>query len=110
MIELNQLVKHFGDVRAVDGISLVVPKGEFFCVLGPNAAGKTTTIKMLVGLIKPTSGSARVAGYDVQAQPLEARSRLSYVPDCRPADPAGGGGIGGPVQPRRMAPQADRGT
>ena len=81
MIELNQLVKHFGDVRAVDGISLVVPKGEFFCVLGPNAAGKTTTIKMLVGLIKPTSGSARVAGYDVQAQPLEARSRLSYVPD-----------------------------
>lgn len=81
MIELQQLVKHFGDVRAVDGISLTVPRGEFFCVLGPNAAGKTTTIKMLVGLIKPTSGSARVAGYDVQGQPLEARSRLSFVPD-----------------------------
>ncbi len=81
MIELHQLTKHFGDVRAVDGVSLVVPKGEFFCVLGPNAAGKTTTIKLLVGLLKPTSGSARVAGFDVQKDPLEARSRLSYVPD-----------------------------
>ena len=81
MIELHNVVKHFGEVRAVDGINLTVPKGEFFCVLGPNAAGKTTTIKMIVGLIKPTSGSARVAGYDVQTQPLEARARLSYVPD-----------------------------
>jgi ABC-2 type transport system ATP-binding protein len=81
MIELENVVKHFGDVRAVDGITLTVPKGEFFCVLGPNAAGKTTTIKMVVGLIKPTRGSARVAGFDVQTQPLEARARLSYVPD-----------------------------
>ncbi len=81
MIELNDLVKHFGEVRAVDGISLTVPPGEFFAVLGPNAAGKTTTIKMAVGLIKPTSGSARVAGFDVQTQPLEARARLAYVPD-----------------------------
>jgi ABC-2 type transport system ATP-binding protein len=81
MIELHNVVKHFGEVHAVDGINLMVPKGEFFCVLGPNAAGKTTTIKMIVGLIKPTSGSARVAGYDVQTQPLEARARLSYVPD-----------------------------
>lgn len=81
MIELHNVVKHFGEVRAVNGINLTVPKGEFFCVLGPNAAGKTTTIKMIVGLIKPTSGSARVAGYDVQTQPLEARARLSYVPD-----------------------------
>lgn len=81
MIELQDLVKHFGEVRAVDGISLTVPPGEFFAVLGPNAAGKTTTIKMVVGLIKPTSGSARVAGFDVQTQPLEARARLAYVPD-----------------------------
>ena len=81
MIELQDLRKNFGDVQAVDGISLTVPQGEFFCVLGPNAAGKTTTIKMIVGLIKPTSGAARVAGYDVQSQPLEARARLSYVPD-----------------------------
>ena len=81
MIELQDLVKHFGEVRAVDGISLTVPPGEFFAVLGPNAAGKTTTIKMVVGLIKSTSGSARVAGFDVQTQPLEARARLAYVPD-----------------------------
>lgn len=81
MIELENLVKHFGEVHAVDGVTLTVPKGEFFAVLGPNAAGKTTTIKMIVGLIKPTAGRARVAGFDIQQQPLEARARLSYVPD-----------------------------
>lgn len=81
MIELKGLVKQFGDLIAVDGIDLVVPKGEFFAVLGPNAAGKTTTIKMMVGLIKPTHGSAVVAGYDIQQNPLKARERLAYVPD-----------------------------
>ena len=81
MIELHQLEKHFGEVRAVDGLSLNVKRGEFYAVLGPNAAGKTTTLKMLVGLIKPTGGTARLAGFDVQLQPLEARARLSYVPD-----------------------------
>lgn len=81
MIELVGVVKHFGDVHAVDGISLVVPRGQFFCVLGPNAAGKTTTIKVLVGLIRPNQGSARIAGFDVQSEPLEARRRLAYVPD-----------------------------
>ena len=81
MIELEGLTKDFGSLRAVDGISLRIPRGEFFAVLGPNAAGKTTTIKMMVGLIRPTSGRARIAGFDIQQQPLEARSRLSYVPD-----------------------------
>lgn len=81
MIELVHLVKKFGDLVAVDDISLTVPRGEFFAVLGPNAAGKTTTIKMLTGLIKPTSGCARISGFDVQTQPLEARRRLAYVPD-----------------------------
>src|SRR3954469_9388250 len=81
MIELVQLVKKFGALTAVAGIDLVVPRGEFFAVLGPNAAGKTKTIKMLTGLIKPTSGTARIAGFDVQAEPLEARRRLAYVPD-----------------------------
>jgi ABC-2 type transport system ATP-binding protein len=65
----------------VNDLSLTVPKGEFFAVLGPNAAGKTTTIKLLTGLIKPTSGRARIAGFDVQEEPLEARRRLAYVPD-----------------------------
>ena len=81
MIELVQLVKRFGDLVAVSGINLTVPRGEFFAVLGPNAAGKTTTVRIIAGLIKPTSGSARVAGFDVQTQPVEARRRLAYVPD-----------------------------
>ncbi len=81
MIELSHLSKRFGDIVAVNDLSLSVKRGEFFAVLGPNAAGKTTTIKIIVGLIKPSSGSARVAGFDVQSQPLEARSRLAYVPD-----------------------------
>lgn len=81
MIEIDHLVKRFGDLTAVNDISLTVQRGEFFCVLGPNAAGKTTTIRMLAGLIKPTSGTARIAGFDVQTDPLEARRRLAYVPD-----------------------------
>jgi len=81
MIELVHIVKRFGELTAVDNLSLTVERGEFFAVLGPNAAGKTTTIKVLTGLIKPTSGRARVAGFDVQEQPLLARRRMAYVPD-----------------------------
>ncbi|SRR5581483_7802752 len=81
MIELIHLVKKFGELVAVNDLSLTVGRGEFFAVLGPNAAGKTTTIKILTGLIKPTSGQARIAGFDVQTQSMEARRRLAYVPD-----------------------------
>jgi ABC-2 type transport system ATP-binding protein len=81
MIELDHLVKKFGDLTAVNDLSLQIEQGEFFSMLGPNAAGKTTTIKMLTGLIKPTSGAARICGFDVQQQPLEARRLLAYVPD-----------------------------
>jgi ABC-2 type transport system ATP-binding protein len=81
MIELDHLVKRFGELTAVNDVSLTVRRGEFFAMLGPNAAGKTTTIRLLAGLIKPTAGTARVAGFDVQRQPLEARRRLAYVPD-----------------------------
>ncbi|PYM15987.1 MAG: ABC transporter [Verrucomicrobia bacterium] len=81
MVELIHLLKRFGDLVAVDDITLTVPRGEFFAVLGPNAAGKTTTIRIIAGLIKPSSGSARVSGFDVQTQPIEARRRLAYVPD-----------------------------
>lgn len=81
MIELIHLVKKFGDLVAVNDLSLTIRSGEFFALLGPNAAGKTTTLKLLTGLIKPTAGTARVAGFDIQTQPLEARQRLAYVPD-----------------------------
>ena len=81
MIELVNLVKKFGDITAVSDISLTIPRGEFFAMLGPNAAGKTTTLKMLAGLMKPTSGAARICGFDMQLQPLEARRRIAYVPD-----------------------------
>lgn len=81
MIELSHIVKKFGDLVAVNDLSLTVRQGEFFAVLGPNAAGKTTTIKILAGLMKPTAGTAKVCGFDVQASPLEAKRRMAYVPD-----------------------------
>ena len=81
MIELVHLTKKFGDLIAVDDVTLKLPRGEFFALLGPNAAGKTTTLKVLAGLMRPTSGTAWVAGFDVQRDPLEARRRLAFVPD-----------------------------
>ena len=59
MIQLEHLIKKFGDLTAVNDLSLQIGRGEFFAMLGPNAAGKTTTIKLLDGLMKPTSGTAR---------------------------------------------------
>ena len=81
MIEIKNLVKKFGDLTAVNDITLKVGRGEFFAVLGPNAAGKTTVIRILAGLLKPTSGTAFIAGFNIQTDPLEARRRLAYVPD-----------------------------
>ncbi len=81
MIELDRLVKNFGDLVAVNDVTLKIGRGEFFALLGPNAAGKTTMIKLLTGLMKPTAGSARICGFDIQSQPLEARRRLAYIPD-----------------------------
>jgi ABC-2 type transport system ATP-binding protein len=62
-------------------VTLTIPRGEFFTMLGPNAAGKSTTLKILAGLMKPSSGCARICGFDVQTQPLEARRRMAFVPD-----------------------------
>ena len=81
MIELEHLVKRFGDLVAVNDVSLKVARGEFFAVLGPNAAGKTTSLKILAGLMKPSAGHARIAGFDIQEHPLEARRRMAFVPD-----------------------------
>lgn len=81
MIEIDNLVKRFGDFTAVDRLCLEVPRGELFCFLGPNGAGKTTTIKMLTGLIKPTSGAARLNGMDIQTDPVSVKKLLGYIPD-----------------------------
>ncbi len=81
MIQLIELTKHFGQLVAVDHISLHIERGEIFGFLGPNGAGKTTTIKMLAGLLKPTSGRALIHGYDVVAYPMEAKRVIGFIPD-----------------------------
>lgn len=80
-IKLENLGKTFGPLNAVQNLDLEIAPGEFFAFLGPNAAGKTTTIKMLVGLLKPTSGRAILGGFDIQQDPVEAKKLISYVPD-----------------------------
>jgi ABC-2 type transport system ATP-binding protein len=81
LIQAALLTKTFGSLTAVSGLTLEIPQGEFFAFLGPNAAGKTTTIKLLTGLLRPTSGSCRIGGFDVQAEPEAAKALLAYVPD-----------------------------
>ena len=79
MIRVENLVKTFGEVRAVDGVSFHVPPGEVFAFLGPNGAGKTTTIQMLTTLLRPTSGSIAIDGLDPAARPLDVRRRFGIV-------------------------------
>jgi len=81
MIQIEQLTKCFGSLTAVSRLSLEIAGGEFFAFLGPNAAGKTTTIKMLVGLLKPTEGRTLLCGCDIQKVPREAKKLLAYIPD-----------------------------
>ena len=78
-IETQELVRHYGPVRAVDGVDLAVKKGEIYGFLGPNGAGKTTVIRMLVTLLAPTRGSITVAGHDVMRQPDLVRSRIGVA-------------------------------
>jgi ABC-2 type transport system ATP-binding protein len=78
-IEAEALVKTYGDVRALDGLSLAVPAGTIFALLGPNGAGKSTTVRILTTLSKPDSGSARVAGADVLADPAAVRRAIGCV-------------------------------
>ena len=80
MIETANLTKYFGTLGAVQSISFSVGKGEVFGLLGPNGAGKTTTIRMLTTLLKPTSGTASVAGYDVTNDPLHVKRSIGVVP------------------------------
>lgn len=79
MIEAHELVKDFDSFRAVRGISFAVKPGEVLAVLGPNGAGKTTTVRMLHAILKPTSGWARVAGFDVMRQPDDVRRNVGVL-------------------------------
>jgi drug efflux transport system ATP-binding protein len=78
-IVLDRLAKSFGDVAAVEGLSLMVPAGEIFGFVGANGAGKTTTIRMLCGLIKPTSGHGRIFGRDLWQERYGLRAQFGYV-------------------------------
>ena len=82
MIEVQDLTKSYGSVPAVNHISFTVNKGEILGFLGPNGAGKTTTMRILTGYMPATSGTARVAGYDVAEQSLEARRQIGRA-SCR---------------------------
>jgi ABC-2 type transport system ATP-binding protein len=81
MIEIIHLSKSYGDTLAVDDLSIRIETGEIFALLGPNGAGKSSTVKVLTGLSKPTTGGVRVAGFDVEKEPLEVKSRIGYVPE-----------------------------
>jgi ABC-2 type transport system ATP-binding protein len=79
VIETTALTRAFGSYVAVDGLDLEVEAGDIFGLLGPNGAGKTTTIRMLTTLLAPTSGAARVCGFDISSQPRQVRRRIGYV-------------------------------
>jgi ABC-2 type transport system ATP-binding protein len=81
MIQTEDLVKHYGDVKAVDYLNLTIYEGEIFGFLGPNGAGKTTTLLMLMGLTMPTSGTATVASYDIIKESREVRKVASLLPE-----------------------------
>jgi len=87
MIEVHDLTKRYGDRVAVAGVSFSVARGQVLGFLGPNGAGKTTTMRMLTGFLPPTSGTARVAGFDVFTQSAEVRRRIGYLPENPPLYP-----------------------
>ncbi len=84
-IEIDNLAKHFGAIKAVDGVSFSVRKGEVLGFLGPNGAGKSTTMKMVTGFLTPTRGTVRVCGYDVLQDPIAVKASLGYLPEGAPA-------------------------
>ena len=80
-VEAHRLVKRYGKVEALRGIDLAIEPGAFFGLFGPNGAGKTTMLRILTGQLRPTSGSTRVLGVDVVAEPLRVKSLVGIVPE-----------------------------
>ncbi len=84
MLDVASISKTYGTRAVVNNISFSVRKGEILGLLGPNGAGKTTTMRIITGYVPPTSGTAKVAGFDVQEQPLEVKKRIGYLPEHPP--------------------------
>jgi ABC-2 type transport system ATP-binding protein len=84
MVEVDNLIKHYGPIKAVNGVSFQVKKGEVLGFLGPNGAGKSTTMKMITCFLTPTSGTARVKGFDILENPIAVRQQLGYLPESAP--------------------------
>ena len=83
-VSARAVTKRYGTVTALDGLDLEIRRGEVFCLLGPNGSGKTTFIRLLSGFLSPSSGALTVGGFDVQAQPMQARQCIGYAPEPAP--------------------------
>lgn len=81
MISIAELVKSYGTLKAVDGLSLHIAPGEIVGLIGPNGAGKTSTLRCLAGIHRPTSGSVTIGGHDIVREPIAAKKALAFVPD-----------------------------
>src|SRR5205809_1514895 len=80
LLVAENLTKDYGSFRALAGLNLSLAPGEVFGLLGPNGSGKTTALRLLLGFLRPTQGTALIAGFDCWAQSLEARKRVAYLP------------------------------
>ena len=84
MVEVKNLTKNYGNIRAVDNISFTVGEGEILGFLGPNGAGKSTTMNMITGYISSTSGTVKIDGKEILENPKEAKSKIGYLPEIPP--------------------------
>ena len=81
MLEIKNLTKTFGELKAVDDVSVTIKKGEIFSLIGPNGSGKTTIIKVIAGLLQPTGGEVVVYGSNISEDPIKSKSQIGYIPD-----------------------------
>jgi ABC-2 type transport system ATP-binding protein len=81
VIEVSRLTKTYGDIHAVQELDFSVKPGEIVGLVGSNGAGKTTTLRAITGILRPTAGSVRVAGHDIEAEPITAKRQFAYIPD-----------------------------
>jgi ABC-2 type transport system ATP-binding protein len=86
-VEISHLRKDFGRFTAVSDLSFTVKQGEVLGFLGPNGAGKSTTMKMITGFLTPTSGTAKICGFDILSQPIDSKRKIGYLPEGAPAYP-----------------------